>query len=42
VVGWNKQIIDSIAAADTARAGALMRRRLEIIRARQLMKAVGD
>jgi GntR family transcriptional regulator, transcriptional repressor for pyruvate dehydrogenase complex len=42
VVGWNKQIIDSIAAADTARAGALMRRRLEIIRARQLMKAVDD
>ena len=42
VVSWNKQIIDSIATADTARAGALMRRRLEIIRARQLMKAVGD
>jgi GntR family transcriptional regulator, transcriptional repressor for pyruvate dehydrogenase complex len=42
VVGWNKQIIESIAAGDTARAGTLMRRRLEIIRARQLMKVVED
>lgn len=40
VVGWNRQIIEAIAAADTGRAGALMRHRLEVIRARQLMKAV--
>jgi GntR family transcriptional regulator, transcriptional repressor for pyruvate dehydrogenase complex len=41
VVGWNKQLIESISSADAERARALMRRRLEIIRAQQLMKTVG-
>ena len=40
VIASHKQIVDSIAARDTERATTLMRRRLETIRAHQLLKTV--
>jgi DNA-binding FadR family transcriptional regulator len=40
VVASHKAVLDSIAAGDAERACALMRRRLEVVRAHQLMKAV--
>jgi DNA-binding FadR family transcriptional regulator len=40
VVASHSAVLDSIAAGDAERACALMRRRLQVIRAHQLMKSV--
>ena len=40
VVASHKAVLDSIAAGDAERACALMRQRLQVIRAHQLMKTV--
>jgi GntR family transcriptional regulator, transcriptional repressor for pyruvate dehydrogenase complex len=40
VIASHEQIVDSIAAKDTERATTLMRRRLETIRAHQLLKTI--
>jgi DNA-binding GntR family transcriptional regulator len=40
VVASHKAVLDNIAAGDAERACALMRQRLQVIRAHQIMKTV--
>jgi DNA-binding FadR family transcriptional regulator len=42
VIASHKQLVESIAAKDTERATTLMRRRLEVIRAHQLLKVIDN